>query len=75
MSSSINRYTRHTSICRGVDFTQLAESHSLSMLPVYLHLSPTCNLNYLEYISDILTLIGFFIGRFAMFPIHHNRAD
>ena len=41
--------TRHTSSCSVVDCTQLAESHTHVCSSVYLHLSPSCNSNYLAY--------------------------
>ena len=47
-----NIYTRYTSSCRVVDYTQRVESQSLSMLPVYLRLSPTHISSYLEYIRS-----------------------
>ncbi len=51
-------YPRNPLSCSGVDYATLAESHSVSMLPVYLRLSPTCNVNYLEYSRAILDKNG-----------------
>ncbi|RFT12078.1 hypothetical protein DYB39_02795 [Providencia rettgeri] len=52
--ASFTSYTRHTSSCSVVDCTQLAESHTHVCSSVYLHLSPSCNSNYLEYILVLL---------------------
>lgn len=52
-------YTCNPASCCGVDYAQLTESHSLSMLLVYLRLSPTCNSNYLEHNNH--------------FQIHHSK--
>ncbi len=43
-------YTRHDSNRMGIDCAQPAESHTYVCSSVCLRLSPTCNLNYLEYI-------------------------
>ncbi len=43
-------YMRHDSNRMGIDCAQPAESHTYVCSSVCLRLSPTCNLNYLEYI-------------------------